>query len=73
MNVDSQSELQSIIWELSSIINELDSISSDVRRNFTNIGTDKCSDTIDMVNENYRNALQRLYNVDVNDVIDDYN
>lgn len=73
MNFDSQSELQSIIWELSSIINELDSISADVRKNFTNIGNNKCADTIDIVNENYRNALQKLYNVDVNDVIDDYN
>ena len=72
MNVDSQYELQSIINELSSIISELDSISADTRSIFTNIGNNICADTIDKVNENYRNALQRLYNVDVNDVISEF-
>ena len=73
MDANSQSELNDIINELASIINELDSVSSEIRSNFMNIGTDKCADAIDIVNANYRNVLQKLYNIDTTDVIDGYN
>lgn len=71
--MNAESELESIIAELASIINELDSVSSEIRTNFLNVGCDKCADTIDIVNNNYRNALTKLYNVDVNDVYEEYN
>lgn len=73
MDVNSQYELESITAELNSIINELDNISVGLRRDFLNIGTDKCSDAIDIVNQNYRNALQRLYSIDTTDVVEGFN
>ncbi len=73
MDLNSQYELESITTELNSIINELDSISAGIRRDFSNVGNDKCSDTIDIVTANYRNALQKLYSIDTTDIVEGFN
>lgn len=73
MDATSQAELEGITSELLSIINELDSISSDLRQGFSNIGTDMCANVIDTVNANYRNALQKLYNLDTSDIVEGFN
>ena len=73
MDVISQAELDSITNELSSIIDELDNISYELRQNFSNIGTDRCAISIDTVNNNYRSALQKLYNMDTSDIVEGFN
>ena len=68
MNASARNELNRIIYELSSIISELDSISTGVRRDFKNIGNARCADSIDSVANKYRYVKRRLNNMDTETV-----
>lgn len=54
------SELEEIKRELSSIINELESISSGVRKDFQGIGSEKCASCINNVIGQYRGVQSQL-------------
>ena len=52
--------------ELRSIISELESIESGVRRDFTGIGEQLCGDCLSGVISKYESVLRRLNNVNYN-------
>lgn len=56
--------LYSIMNELTSIINELNRISYGVRNDFQGIGSEKCANVIDSVNQKYIEALRKLKQID---------
>lgn len=60
MKTNINTELNSIKSELSSIISELESISYGIRRDFSGIGNEKCSDCIDSVTSKYRTVKGKL-------------
>lgn len=64
MDASAKNELNSIIRELGSIISALDNVSNGIRRDFKNIGNDKCADCIDRVTSYYRSAKRDLSNID---------
>lgn len=64
MDASAKNELNSIIRELGSIISALDNASNGIRRDFKNIGNDKCADCIDRVTSYYRNAEKSLRSID---------
>ena len=72
MDSAAKSELNDIIRELNSIISELESISSGVRRDFKNIGNEKCADCIDKVVSNYYTVRRKLRNMDTSKVTESY-
>ena len=57
-------KLNYAINELSSIIRELQSISNGVRNDFQGIGSEKCANVIDKVNNEYVKALRKLKSID---------
>ncbi len=67
-----RSEIESIQSELRSIVGELDDISNGVRRNFRNIGQEKCANVIDSVSQNYRRVINMLDTVDENNLKEGY-
>ena len=72
MDSGARYELDSIKRELNSIISELEDISRGVRNDFTNIGSDKCADTIDKVVSNYYTVKRKLDNIDTETVTESY-
>lgn len=64
MDSKAKTELKDIITELKSIIKELEDISSGVRNNFKNIGSEKCANCIDLVIGNYKTVKTKLENID---------
>lgn len=64
MDSGARNELNSIIRELNSIIAELEDISRGVRSDFKNIGSEKCSASIDKVLSNYYIVRRKLNNLD---------
>lgn len=64
MDSKSKNELDSIRQELNSIIAELESISKGVRKDFQNIGNDKCAASIDRALDNYYRVKSKLDNID---------
>lgn len=72
MDVNSEYELYLIKRELQSIINELDDIAYDIRRDFANIGEDQAAACVSRVAEKYRIAKRKLDNIDTKKVTDEY-
>ena len=72
MDSNSQYELYLIKCELQNIINELDSIAYDIRRDFSNIGEDQAAACVSRVAEKYRIAKRSLDNIDTKKVTDEY-
>lgn len=72
MDYFARSELASIKNELRSIIRELESISNGVRNDFEGVGNDKCASCIDSTVRNYRNVLNKLNNMDLNAVTEQF-
>ncbi|MBQ1187069.1 MAG: hypothetical protein IIX54_05225 [Clostridia bacterium] len=72
MNAKAKSELNAIIKELNSIISELESISNGVRKDFKNIGSDKCADCINSVLNNYYTVRRKLKNLDTSTVTESF-
>lgn len=70
MDSASRNELESIKRELNSIIGELDSISSGVRRDFRGIGNDTCANCIDRHISSLRSAKWSLDHLDTNALMD---
>lgn len=64
MDTKSKNELYSIKIELNFIISELESISKGIRKDFQNIGNDKCAASIDSVLDNYYIVKSKLDNID---------
>ena len=73
MNASAKNELAAIKTELNSIIRELESISSGVRRDFVGIGNEKCADCIDRVISNYYTVRSKLNNLDTKTIADWFN
>lgn len=72
MDANSEYELYLIKRELQSIINELDDIAYDIRRDFSNIGEDQAAACVSRVAEKYRLAKRKLDNIDTKKVTDEY-
>ncbi|MFI3326897.1 MAG: hypothetical protein R3Y35_12115 [Clostridia bacterium] len=72
MNTSEKMELLSIKSEFNSVISELESISNAVRSNFTGIGNDKCSDSIDRVLNQYYSIIKKLNNLDTTTVTESF-
>lgn len=72
MDSNAKNELNSIIYELNSIISELEEISNGIRKDFKNIGNDKCADCIDNVITQYKSVRKKLLNMDTNKVTDEF-
>ena len=66
MDSNAKNELNSIIYELNSIISELEEISNGIRKDFKNIGNDKCADCIDNVITQYKSVRKKLLNMHTN-------
>jgi hypothetical protein len=63
MDSSVRAELDSIISELSIIINELDTVSSGVRKDFRNIGNERCAASIDSLSTKYRWVRSKLRSI----------
>lgn len=72
MDANSEYELYLIKRELQSIINELDDIAYDIRRDFSNIGEDQAAACVSRVAEKYRLAKRKLDNIDTKKVTDEF-
>lgn len=72
MDANSEYELYLIKRELQSIINELNDIAYDIRRDFSNIGEDQAAACVSRVAEKYRLAKRKLDNIDTKKVTDEY-
>lgn len=72
MDANAQYELYLIKKELQIIINELDNISYGVRRDFSGIGSEKCSDCISNVANKYRSVKYKLDNINTSKVTQVY-
>lgn len=72
MDSNSKYELYLIKKELQSIINELDSISYGLNRNFANIGNEKAAACVSNVSNNYRIVKRKLNNIDTSMVKDGF-
>ncbi len=72
MDANAQRELYEIRVELRNIINEMRSISSGVRRDFSGIGNEKCSDAINRVIDQYTYVQRKLNNIDTSAVTEEY-
>lgn len=72
MDANSEYELYLIKKELQSIIWELDDIANDIRRDFSNIGEDQAAACVSRVAEKYRIAKRKLDNIDTKKVTDEY-
>ena len=72
MDVNTQRELYEIKIELRNIINEMRSISSGVRRDFSGLGNEKCSDSINRVIDQYTYVQSKLNNIDTSAVMEEY-
>ena len=72
MDANSEYELYLIKKELQSIIWELDDIANDIRRDFSNIGEDQAAACVARVAEKYRIAQRKLNNIDTKKVTDEY-
>lgn len=72
MDANSEYELYLIKRELQSIINELDDIAYDIRRDFDNIGEDQAAACVSRVADKYRIAKRKLDNIDTKRVTDEY-
>lgn len=66
MNVnDEVYEMQS---ELRRIVNELNSIAFDLETKYRGIGTEECAKVLYTMAKRYENAIQKLYNINPNNV-----
>lgn len=72
MKAAAQAELQSIKYELDSIINELESISTGIRQDFRGIGNERCAECIERVTYQYRVAKRKLSNINTSKVKGDF-
>ena len=72
MDANAQRELHEIKFELNNIINEMRNISSGVRRDFSGIGNEKCSDSINRVIDQYVYVQRKLNNIDTSAVTEEY-
>ena len=72
MDANAQRELYEIKIELRNIINEMRSISSGVRRDFSGIGNEKCSDSINKVIDQYTYVQRKLDNIDTSTVTEEF-
>ena len=63
--MSAKSELREIKNELSSIIQELESISNGIRKNFVGIGNERCADCIDSVIDQYKYVKRKLNNIEI--------
>ena len=63
MDASTRRELDDIQSELQSIINELSNIAVGIRTDFKNIGNDRCAQAIERVADQYRTVKRRLYNI----------
>lgn len=70
MDSASKRELSDIKREIRSIINELNDIASDIKRDFDGIGEDKYAACIDRVVEKYEYVLKKLNNMDTNKLVE---
>lgn len=72
MNPYSGSELSAIRRELDSIILELESISTGLRKDFTGIGNEKCANSIDRALAHYYSVRRKLNNIDTTSVVEGF-
>lgn len=72
MDQSARNELNSIKWELRSIIKELESISDGVRKDFSGIGNEQCANCIDRVVNQYYVVQRKLNNLDTNTVTESF-
>lgn len=63
MDASTRREINNIKWELQSIIDELDSISSGILTDFTNIGNERCSKAVAKAADQYRIVKRKLNNL----------
>lgn len=68
MDANARNELEAIKRELYSIIDELESISAGVRKDFRGIGNDHCADCIDNVVQQCYQVSRKLNNMDTKTV-----
>lgn len=66
--MDADYELYLIIQELNRIINELDSVSNGVRRNFSGIGNERCAQSISSIANDYRIVKRKLSRIDTTNI-----
>lgn len=72
MNDAAKSELYQIKRELQSIINELDTISQEVRNGFEGIGNEECAACVKRVADHYRGVKRRLEKIDTTKVREEF-
>lgn len=72
MNYASKRELNEIKSEIRRIINELDDIASDIRRDFDGIGEDSYVSCIERVTEKYEYVLKKLNSMDTNKLVEGF-
>lgn len=64
--------LDSIKRELQNIINELDSIAAGVKRDFSGIGNDKCSQSITAAANKLRSAKNSINNINTSRIAEEF-
>lgn len=72
MNAAAQNELYQIKRELLEIINQLDSISQGIRRDFIGIGSEQCAQCISNAASQYRMVKRKLDNMDTSKVTEEF-
>lgn len=72
MAVNTDNELYEIRKELQKIINELDSIATGVRGDFSGIGNGRCADCVARVAEQYRTVRRKIDNIDKTKLSNEY-
>lgn len=72
MDANAQYELYLIKNELQSIIDELYSIANGVNNDFSGIGNDKCSNSITKAARQYKTVKQKLNNMDLSAVTEEF-
>ena len=64
MDAKTKKEVDSMVAELNSIIKELEDISSGVKKDFKNIGSEQCSACLNRAVGNYKSVRKKLENLD---------
>lgn len=72
MDANAQYELYLIKGELQSIIDELNNISSGVKRDFSGIGNEKCSASVSASAQHYRDVKAQLEKMDLSALSDEF-
>ncbi len=66
--MDAKQEIYEMQGELRGIVNELNSIASELESKYKGIGTEECAKVLYSMAERYNNAIKMLYQINPNNV-----